>query len=82
MASIGERDPLPDRSESGMSRQSDERETPLAVEGLEREERYGPIALTRHVKRDGRALILYTRVEPRGDRGVPRGDTEQGIGRR
>jgi hypothetical protein len=27
-------------------------------------ERCGPVAIARHVKDDGRALILYTRVEP------------------
>jgi hypothetical protein len=27
----------------------------------ERSETFGPIELTRHVKEDGRALILYTR---------------------
>ena len=36
--------------------------------GAEREqprERVGPLAIARHVKGDGRALILYTRVEHR-----------------
>ena len=30
-----------------------------------REERYGPVRLARHVKRDGRELILFTREEAR-----------------
>ena len=32
-------------------------------EKAERRERFGPVTLTRHVKGDGRALILYTREE-------------------
>jgi hypothetical protein len=28
------------------------------------DERVGPVAIARHRKDDGRALILYTRVEP------------------
>jgi hypothetical protein len=27
-------------------------------------ERVGPLAIARHVKDDGRALILYSRIEP------------------
>jgi hypothetical protein len=30
-------------------------------------ERYGPLTLARHVKRDGRSLILYTCKEPERD---------------
>ncbi len=44
----GEREP---RQERG-------RQDPRA----EREEREGPVAIARHVKPDGRALIIYTRV--------------------
>ncbi len=33
-------------------------------EGEPQDERCGPIAIARHVKDDGRALLLYTRVEP------------------
>jgi hypothetical protein len=44
---------------------SDARQSP--AEPAEREERYGPLTLARHVKRDGRSLILYTRKEPEGD---------------
>jgi hypothetical protein len=36
----------------------------------EKEERFGPLAVRRLVREDGRALILYTRVEePDGDGG-------------
>jgi hypothetical protein len=31
---------------------------------LEPAERVGPLAIARHVKADGRALILYSRREP------------------
>jgi hypothetical protein len=33
-------------------------------ERVEPDERVGPVAIARHVKDDGRALILYTRDEP------------------
>ena len=32
---------------------------------VEPDERYGPVTLTRYVKDDGRALILYTRDDRR-----------------
>jgi hypothetical protein len=32
-------------------------------QGDDRPERYGTVAVARHVKDDGRALILYTRAE-------------------
>ena len=50
---------------SGRPEASSTRESP-AEPGEQRAERYGLVTLTRHVKRDGRALILYTRDEPDG----------------
>jgi hypothetical protein len=36
---------------------------PYAGEQAQPAERYGPLALARHLKDDGRALLLFTRVE-------------------
>ncbi len=33
-----------------------------STQGDDRPERYGTVAVTRHVKDDGRALLLYTRA--------------------
>ncbi len=44
-----------DRPEQGARPGADERAQPA--------ERYGPLALARHVKDDGRALLLFTRAE-------------------
>jgi len=42
-----------------------EPEQPGAEPGRRREpEQAGPVAVTRHLKSDGRALILYTRDRP------------------
>jgi hypothetical protein len=35
------------------------------AQGDDRPERYGTVAVTRHVKDDGRALLLYTRAAER-----------------
>jgi hypothetical protein len=43
----------PGEGDSGAGRQPEQRG-----------ERVGPVVVERHVKDDGRALILYTRVEP------------------
>ena len=46
---------------------------PAPGEQAERPETFGPLAVTRHVKDDGRALILYTlRAQPdaSGERGA------------
>ena len=47
--------PPSDRSAQGAS--------PGAGEQAQPPERYGPLALARHVKDDGRALLLFTRAE-------------------
>jgi hypothetical protein len=47
------------RSQAPPPRDAGER--PQDPEG---EERYGPLGLERIIKEDGRALILYSRVEP------------------
>ncbi|MGO9763369.1 MAG: hypothetical protein ACLP1Q_19120 [Solirubrobacteraceae bacterium] len=45
--------PESDRSEAGPRKREGEREP--------QEERVGPVTIARHVKDDGRALIIYTR---------------------
>ena len=47
--------PPSDRPEQGAS--------PGAGEQAQAAERYGPLALARHLKDDGRALLLFTRAE-------------------
>jgi len=60
-----DRNPLPSgRSESGRPERDREQATGAAEQraGLEPErgESYGPLTIARHIKPDGRALILYT----------------------
>ena len=50
----------PEPGEHGQSRSGDERDTRSRTERA-RQERYGPLALERHAKDDGRALLLYVR---------------------
>jgi hypothetical protein len=63
MASAAASPPPSNRSEIGQQerRSADEQSTAKA------DEAYGPLDIDRHVKDDGRALILYTRREL-GDR--------------
>jgi hypothetical protein len=37
---------------------------PEAVDRDDQSERYGPLAIARYLKDDGRALILYERADP------------------
>jgi hypothetical protein len=55
----------PESGEREQSRHDDERGARTTPERTQRE-RYGPLALERHAKDDGRALSLYERAE--GDR--------------
>ncbi len=48
----------------------------------ERAESYGPVTLTRHVKDDGRALILYTREQAPKDVSAPREEPREEKARR
>jgi hypothetical protein len=48
--------------EPGADHRSDSRE--LVTEPAREGEHVGPVAIARHVKADGRALILYTRDAP------------------
>lgn len=62
-----------------------EKHTPQKLDGRDkRSERFGPIALTRHVKDDGRALLLYTRRHDGNDHDNEddRGDDGPAQGRR
>jgi hypothetical protein len=58
MPSSGEDPPSSERSEAG--RTGADREHRAGIEQAERGESLGPVRFTRHVKRDGRALILFT----------------------
>jgi hypothetical protein len=52
----------PDPGESGQPQNGDERVARSRTERA-RQERYGPLALERHAKDDGRTLLLYMRAD-------------------
>jgi hypothetical protein len=55
--------------------------TPQKLDGKDkRSESFGPIAFTRHVKDDGRALLLYTRRHENGEGDDTDGDKGAGEG--
>ena len=56
---------MPAKPPDSAAARGSESATSGAVGGrLEPGERVGPLAIARHVKGDGRALILYSRTEP------------------
>jgi hypothetical protein len=52
----------PEAGEGGPPQNGDERDARSRAERARRE-RYGPLALERHAKDDGRALLLYMRAD-------------------
>jgi hypothetical protein len=53
--------------------------TPQKLDGKDkRSESFGPIAFTRHVKDDGRALLLYKRRHEHGEDGDADGGRDAG----
>ncbi len=61
----------PDRDKSTPSAAVEPRERDELAEPTEQ---FGPLAVSRHVKDDGRALILYTLHEPPRERADGSGD--------
>jgi hypothetical protein len=51
------------RAERSTSSAKSESAPGVPPDGGEQQERSGPVAIERHVKDDGRALILYTHAE-------------------
>ncbi|HEY2536434.1 MAG TPA: hypothetical protein VGI24_05560 [Solirubrobacteraceae bacterium] len=68
----GAREDGPREGEDGLHERE---ESPEAT--TEATERFGPLAVSRHVKDDGRALILYTLREPSEQAGDPGGHGER-----
>ena len=65
MGSSEQSSPAPDRSANGGREERGEHRA-----GVESTERYGPVTLARHIKRDGRALILYETTDGAGREGL------------